>query len=88
MKIQNLNEETKKISQVLIERFGTPIGDSPSTVGVPDERNENEKLDEVTPKGYESIVKGLKKDPDVENPWAIAWSMKKKGIKPKRKSKK
>jgi hypothetical protein len=45
MKIQNLNEETKKIFQVLIERFGTPIGDAPSTVGVPDERSENENIE-------------------------------------------
>jgi hypothetical protein len=40
---------------------------------------------EVTPKGYEKIVKGLKKSGDVENPWAIAWWMKGKGIKPKKK---
>jgi hypothetical protein len=41
-------------------------------------------LEEVTPPGYEPVVKALKKEPDVDNPWAIAWSMKKKGIKPRR----
>lgn len=41
------------------------------------------ELDEKTPPGYEKIVKGLKKNQDVDNPWAVAWSMKNKGIKPK-----
>lgn len=42
------------------------------------------KIKEVTPKGYEKIVKALKKEPDVDNPWAIVQAMKKKGIKPKK----
>jgi hypothetical protein len=41
-------------------------------------------VDEVAPKGYEKIVKGLKKSKSVKNPWAVAWSMKKKGIEPKK----
>lgn len=36
-----------------------------------------------TPKGYEPVVKELKKAKGVDNPWAVAWSMKNKGIKPK-----
>lgn len=40
-------------------------------------------LDEVAPQGYEDIVKALKKEPGVDNPWAVAWSMKNKGIEPK-----
>lgn len=43
------------------------------------------KTDEDAPKGYEKVVKGIKKDKSVKNPWAVAWSMKKKGIKPKKK---
>ena len=46
------------------------------------------KLHEVAPEGYEKIVKALKKNPSIDNPWAIAWSMKKKGIKPKKGKKK
>lgn len=42
-------------------------------------------IDEKAPPGYEKVVKGLKKDSDVDNPWAVAWSMKNKGIKPKSK---
>lgn len=45
------------------------------------------QVKEVAPKGYENIVKALKKTPNVDNPWAIAWWMKSKGIKPKKKSK-
>jgi hypothetical protein len=41
------------------------------------------RASEVTPPGYENIVKGLKKHGNVDNPWAVAWSMKNKGIKPK-----
>lgn len=38
MKTKKMNETTEKVFKVLVERFGTPIGKSPSTVGVPDER--------------------------------------------------
>lgn len=42
--------------------------------------------DEVTPPGYERVVRGLKKkyDPKTGIPWAIAWSMKNRGIKPQK----
>lgn len=40
-------------------------------------------LAEVTPVGYEKIVRGLKKKGDVDNPYAVAWWMKGQGIKPK-----
>ncbi len=36
-----------------------------------------------TPKGFEPVVKELKKKGGVDNPWAVAWSMKNRGIKPK-----
>lgn len=32
-------------------------------------------LEGVTPPGMEDVVQRLKKQPGVENPWAIAWSM-------------
>lgn len=41
------------------------------------------RLTEVTPPGFERVVKGLKKAKGVKNPWAVAWSMKKKGAHPK-----
>lgn len=42
---------------------------------------------EVAPPGYEHVVKGLKKNPSVDNPWAVAWWMKGQGISPKKKVK-
>lgn len=36
--------------------------------------NESVELDEVTPPGREKQVKALKKDKNVDNPWAVAWS--------------
>lgn len=36
-----------------------------------------------TPKGYEPVVKELKRQKNVDNPWAVAWSMKNRGIRPK-----
>lgn len=33
----------------------------------------------VAPPGWEGTVKEMKKDPDIDNPWALAWSMKNKG---------
>ena len=35
----------------------------------------------VAPPGGENVVKGLKEDSDVDNPWAVAWSMYNKGDK-------
>lgn len=29
---------------------------------------------EVAPPGKEKMVKALKKDPDIDNPWAVAWA--------------
>jgi len=41
-------------------------------------------IDESAPAGYEKIVKTLKKQPGVKNAWAVANSMKNKGIHPKK----
>lgn len=37
---------------------------------------------ETAPPGFEHVVKGLKGKPGVDNPFAVAWSMKDKGIEP------
>ena len=36
-------------------------------------------LNEVAPAGWEGTVKAMKKNKDVDNPWALAWYMKNKG---------
>jgi len=40
-----------------------------------------EQVDEVAPEGWEGTVKKMKKHKDIDNPWALAWYMKKKGYK-------
>lgn len=41
--------------------------------------SEDDELEQTAPPGGEGVVKALKKKRDVKNPWAVAWSMKKKG---------
>jgi hypothetical protein len=107
----------KTIYEVLLERFGEPIGASEPGQGVKDEHGGNPirgnlmknrgfgsglqedvcqqcgmmpteidggccqgKLseDDITqkaPPGKEKLVKKLKKQKDVKNPWALAWSI-------------
>lgn len=48
-----------------------------------EETKEADKKEAVAPEGYEHVVKKLKKEEDVDNPWAVAWWMKNKGYKPK-----
>ena len=37
------------------------------------------KVNEVAPKGWEGTVKAMKDEKGIDNPWAMAWWMKKKG---------
>lgn len=90
----HLETITRNVIRRLTEAFGEKIGDQHAGVGAADERkkrrsgpkvtDEVRAIDEVTPKSYEDVVMALKKEPEVKNPWAVAWSMKKKGIKPKK----
>lgn len=36
----------------------------------------------VAPEGWEETVKKMKKHPEIDNPWALAWYMKNKGATP------
>jgi len=51
----------------------------PGKVNKAIEIQSNPKINEVAPPGGEDVVKALKKKSGVDNPWAVAWSMKKKG---------
>ncbi len=42
---------------------------------------EGDEINEVSPPGWEGTVKGMKKHKNIDNPWALAWSMKNKGMK-------
>jgi hypothetical protein len=50
------------------------------------------QYDEVSPPGWSGTVKAMKKHKEIDNPFALAWYMKKKGdkphYKPEKKSKK
>jgi len=43
--------------------------------------NKNNKL-AVSPEGWKGTVEEMKKNKDIDNPWALAWSMKDKGYTP------
>jgi hypothetical protein len=45
-----------------------------------------EQVDEVAPPGFEGTVKAMKKHKEIDNPWALAWSMKNKGYKSHKKA--
>ena len=38
-------------------------------------------VDEKAPPGWEGTVKAMKKHPEIDNPYALAWWMKRKGAK-------
>ena len=42
----------------------------------------SEQKNEVAPPGWSGTVKAMKKHKDIDNPFALAWYMKKKGDKP------
>ncbi len=44
------------------------------------------RMDEVSPPGFEGTVKSMKKDKDIDNPYALAWWMKNKGYKSSKKA--
>lgn len=38
----------------------------------------------VAPEGWEETVKRMKKHPEIDNPWALAWWMENEGYEPKK----
>lgn len=78
------------LESLIRERFGEPIrltecGDNqgvPSSNKKVDMGNrgfgselDEDELKQVAPPGMEDLVKKLKKDKSVENPWAVAWKV-------------
>jgi hypothetical protein len=49
-------------------------------------KEEAEAIEEKAPPGFEGTVKAMKKHPEIDNPYALAWSMKNKGAKSHRKA--
>lgn len=46
------------------------------------EKETTTQVQEVSPPGWGGTVERMKKHKDIDNPFALAWSMKKKGYKP------
>lgn len=62
----------RKICEALFERFGQPLYE--------------EIMNEVAPPGEEKLVLALKKNKEIDNPWAVAWSIHNKKKNKKNKS--
>lgn len=62
-----------------MEADGSPGDCCQATAVEGDGYMDEQELDEKTPPGGEKVVKALKKQKGVKNPWAVAWSMKNKG---------
>jgi hypothetical protein len=50
------------------------------------EENSSSEVNEVSPPGFEGTVKAMKKDKNIDNPYALAWYMKNKGYKSHKKA--
>lgn len=82
--IKNQNDSMAK--SYASHKPGQYVGDS---VGHPKDTNiisEIESMTEVAPPGFEGTVKAMKKYKKIDNPWALAWSMKNKGYKSHKKA--
>lgn len=54
--------------------------------GEEDEKEKKDKINEKAPPGFEGTVKAMKKHKDIDNPYALAWYMKNKGMKSHKKA--
>jgi hypothetical protein len=51
-----------------------------------EENEKKEKIEEKAPPGFEGTVKAMKKHKEIDNPYALAWYMKNKGMKSHKKA--
>ena len=81
----------KRLISTLLERFGEPLEvnllqETCSKCGMMSleidndaktccQNESDEELTQKAPPGKEKLVKALKKNPDIDNPWAVAWSI-------------
>lgn len=57
-----------------------------TTANIKKSLNKEETVSEVAPPGFKGTVKAMKKHKDIDNPYALAWSMKNKGYKSHKKT--
>jgi hypothetical protein len=83
---QMKNQNDSMAKSYASHKPGQYVGDS---VGHPEDTNiisEIESMTEVAPPGFEGTVKAMKKYKGIDNPFALAWSMKNKGYKSHKKA--
>jgi len=70
---------SKSKERVLIEEtFGEPLLENPLLSD-----KQNELITQKAPQGWENVVKKMKSNKKIKNPWALAWYLKNNGYKPK-----
>ena len=72
----------KKVAQRFLAQEGDPLAVRVAKRFIAQQEceHEGEVLAEAPP-GWEGPIKEMKKDKDIDNPWALAWYMKNKGDK-------
>ena len=82
------NASTKTANSSISKRFNDIAKKRQAGIGQAVERltKEENELDEVAPPGFEGTVKAMKKYKKIDNPFALAWSMKNKGYKSHKKA--
>jgi hypothetical protein len=82
------NDSSKGANTRLADKFNSMARKRRAGVGKAVDRltKEEVELDEKAPPGFEGTVKAMKKHKDIDNPFALAWSMKNKGYKSHKKA--
>jgi hypothetical protein len=71
-------------SQNFISQANTNYHEHDTADNVPSPEETPRELNEAAPEGWEKTIKAMKKKKEIDNPWALANWMKKKGYTPKR----
>lgn len=76
-----------ELRRMIVEEVGS-IDEVPAEYADGDviEDGAEEEVDETAPPGWKGTVRAMKKHQDIDNPFALAWSMKKRGAHPHRAS--
>ena len=82
--LKNQNDSMAK--SYASHKSGQYVGDSVEHTKDTNIISEIKDVVEVAPPGFEGTVKAMKKHKDIDNPWALAWSMKNKGYKSHKKA--
>lgn len=80
---------SSKVSKSMIDAVNSVLAEKPvveETKEVQTLSEETTQVAEVAPPGFEGTVKAMKKHKDIDNPFALAWSMKNKGYKSHKKA--